>query len=407
MFRRSFVLAPSLLALLGACSQPLTQAPEQGALTPLFGTAGFDSASDVASLSCGSVYVSGGFSGDAFTRRYAPHGELLAEAKSGTPEFDITRSVAVGSDGFVYRATQFEGSGTGTDTEVRKSASSLHYFEWTRSVASSGSDVAYGVAVDSSHNVYVAGYTTGALGGSNKGSLDAFVRKYSASGAVLWTRQFGTSGVDTANGVAVSSSGYIYVVSYTGGALAGSNQGGRDAFVRKYSPGGVVQWTRQFQLGGDDEAYDVAVRGTGEVYVVGTYDYSVSDQDGFIRKYDGLGNVRWTNTFGGPQGELMDGVSVDNLGNVYVAGATGSSLHGVSGGGFDALVRKYSPNGALAWGKQFGTAGSDYAEAVASCPDGREVFVVGRTSGPLAGSSGGTDAFFRKLGSDGETAWTK
>ncbi len=194
---------------------------------------------------------------------------------------------------------------------------------------------------------------------------------------------------------------------YTGGALEGIHRGGRDAFVRKYSASGAVQWTRQFQLGGDDDATDIVVRGTSEVYLVGTYDYSASDQDGFIRKYDGLGNVTWTKLFGGSLTELVDGVSVDTLGNVYLAGATSSSLHAANRGGYDAFVRKYTPGGTLTWGGQFGTTGSDYVQKIATPSDGA-LYVVGRSSGPLAGSSSGsTDAFLRKMSRDGEPMWTR
>ncbi len=396
-------LVPVVLLVLAACSQPNDLA--EPTLESQFGTAGYDAASDVA-VRGSSIYVVGAGDANPFTRRYSTSGSLLSEVKSGSAGFDMTRSVAIGGD-FVYSATQYESSSTGTDSVVSKTRYDSGYSTWRRYIASSGSDTVYGVAADSAGNVYATGFTTGALTGSNRGSLDAFIRKYNASGAVLWTRQFGTSGVDTTNGLALDSYGNAYVVGYTYGALAGTNQGGHDAFIRKYSAAGGVLWTRQFQLGGNDEAYDVAVRGTSEVYVVGTFDYSASDQDGFVRKYDGLGNMRWTKPFGGSRGELVDGVSVDPLGNVYVAGATSSSLDGINQGSYDAFVRKYSGSGTLTWGKQFGTSGSDYAEKIAT-PSETELYVVGRSSGPLAGSnSGSTDAFIRRMNGAGEPVWTR
>jgi hypothetical protein len=98
------------------------------------------------------------------------------------------------------------------------------------------------VAVDASGNVYVAGYTEGALPGqTNLGEMgfsDAFVRKYDAAGDELWTRQCGTSGYDWAYGVAVDASGNVYVAGSTYGTLPGQTKFGRrsdyDAFVVKF-----------------------------------------------------------------------------------------------------------------------------------------------------------------------------
>src|SRR2546426_243908 len=91
-----------------------------------------------------------------------------------------------------------------------------------------------GIAVDAS-GVYVAGLTWDALPGqTSAGSGDAFLRKYDASGNVLWTRQFGSSDVDQADNIAVDASG-AYVAGDTAGAFPGqTSAGGVDAFVRKY-----------------------------------------------------------------------------------------------------------------------------------------------------------------------------
>jgi len=108
--------------------------------------------------------------------------------------------------------------------------------EWTRQFGTSASDSAWGVAIDTSGNVYVAGRTSGALPGqSSAGESDAFVRKYDGSGNELWTSQFGSSTSDYAYGVAVDISGNVYVVGNTWGALLGqSSSGNLDGFVAKY-----------------------------------------------------------------------------------------------------------------------------------------------------------------------------
>ena len=103
-------------------------------------------------------------------------------------------------------------------------------------------DYANGVATDSSGNVYVTGGTKGGLdGNTSAGNTDLFVVKYNSSGTKQWTKQLGTSGRDSANGVATDSSGNVYVTGYTSGGLDGTNAGGYDLYVVKYNSSGTKQ----------------------------------------------------------------------------------------------------------------------------------------------------------------------
>jgi hypothetical protein len=116
--------------------------------------------------------------------------------------------------------------------------------QWTKQLGTSSSDVAYGVAVDSSGNVYAAGYTEGALdGNSSAGGRDLFVVKYNSSGTKQWTKQIGTSSEDGAGGVAIDSSGNVYVTGSTRGGLDGNTTlaDSCDIFVVKYNSSGVKQ----------------------------------------------------------------------------------------------------------------------------------------------------------------------
>ena len=97
--------------------------------------------------------------------------------------------------------------------------------------------------MDSSDNIYVTGYTYGGLdGNSHSGSSDPFVVKYNSSGTKQWTKQLGTSSDDRAYGVAVDSSGNVYAAGFTNGGLDGNtNSGSSDLFVVKYNSSGVKQ----------------------------------------------------------------------------------------------------------------------------------------------------------------------
>src|SRR2546426_439575 len=127
---------------------------------------------------------------------------------------------------------------------------------------------AVGIALDAS-GVYVSGSISGALPGqTSAGSGDAFLRKYDASGNVLWTRQFGSSDFDQADNVAVDASG-AYVAGVTAGAFPGqTSAGSADAFVIKYDTSGNDLWTRQFGSSTYDLAWGMALDASG-AYVAG------------------------------------------------------------------------------------------------------------------------------------------
>ena len=85
-------------------------------------------------------------------------------------------------------------------------------------------------------NVYISGFTQGGdLGGPNAGGDDAFVSKYDANGTLQWTQQLGTFNAEKSFGVSADGMGSVYISGYTSGDLGGTNAGLTDAFVAKYS----------------------------------------------------------------------------------------------------------------------------------------------------------------------------
>ena len=180
-------------------------------------------------------------------------------ASSGRPGNDYVLSVSVGGDGNVYVAGWTDGALPGQtqagvrDALVRKYDGNGNDL-WARQFGTAADDFGQSVAVDGSGDVYVAGYTSGILPGqSSAAGVDTFLRKYDGSGTELWTRQFGSAQDDYGQSVCVDSSGNVYLAGYTNGALPGrTSAGAQDAFLRKYDSGGAELWTRQFGSGARD-----------------------------------------------------------------------------------------------------------------------------------------------------------
>jgi len=288
--------------------------------------------------------------------------------------------------------------------------------QWTKQLGTSSNDYASGVATDSSGNVYVTGYTYGGLdGNTNAGNRDLFVVKYNSSGTKQWTKQLGTSSDDWAYGVATDSSGNVYVTGGTKGGLVGNaSAGNTDLFILKYNSIGRKQLTQPLGSSGLDYANAIAIDSSGNLYVAGiTYgglDWNTNSgaNDLFVVKYNSSGTKQWTEQLGTPSSDAANAVATDSSGNVYVAGVTYGVLGEKNKGNSDLFVVKYNSSGTKQWTKQNGTDMWDEARGVATDSSGN-VYVVGGTKGSLNGSSnsGRTDAFVIKFNSSGTKQWTK
>lgn len=275
-----------------------------------FGSSSDDRASAVATDADGAVFVAGWTQGtlaepnaglpDAYLRMYDASGEVVWTRQFGTPLDDVVYAAATSDDGLIAVAGATRGDLDGVnagpegtlDAFLRLySPSAGGQVLWARQFGTAQEEVLSAVRVDGRRDVIVAGYTQGSLVGLNAGGWDAFVRKYSVSGTLLWTRQFGTTADDVAYGLSIDADDNIAVVGYTSGDLAGK-VGATDAFLRVYGPDGDELWTRQFGAGptATTESAGVAITSAGEIVVVGRTDRRFDDTlalgfDVFIRAY--------------------------------------------------------------------------------------------------------------------------
>ena len=272
-------------------------------------------------------------------------------------------------------------------------------------------DVIFGMETDTEGNAYLAGYTDAYLdNNTSAGGDDLILIKYNSSGTRQWTVQSGTSAADYARGVSLDSSGNIYLAGYTSGGLgSNSNSGSEDLFLIKYNSSGSRQWTQQLGSYSNDVAFDVATDSSGNTYITG---YTGGPLDGntnageldlILVKYDSSGNKSWTKQLGTSTSDYARGVSVDADGNVCVSGYTTAALDGQTHYGSDDLfLVKYDSSGNKSWTRQLGTSTLDRAVDVIHDTSGN-AYVAGSTLGDLdyQRSQGGDDLFLVKFSSDG------
>lgn len=297
---------------------------------------------------------------------------------------------------------------------------------WIRQFGTSSIAFADAVAADQT-GVYVSGFVGDALPGQTyAGGGDAFVRKYSADGEMLWTKQFGTDDFDRAR-VAVHSSG-VYAAGLTWSAFpAFANAGSADIFVRAFDHDGNTVWTQQFGSSGFDRLLEVTVGDSG-VYIVGDTggtlpgQVSAGGNDLFVARFDLVGNLMWLRQFGSPTDDPWPGwgyagIATDATG-VYVASSTTSPLPGESSlGGWDGFLRKYDFEGNVAWTRTISTSCGDSATSLAAANGsvfvGGVLHVGGDLDNPTSvwcehiGSAAKQQSFIRMYDSYGNVIWTR
>jgi hypothetical protein len=372
------------------------------------GGRGYDYANSIAVDSPGNAFVTGrtgssdfptvnaynsthGDGWDCFVFKLSADGSnLLYSTFVGGREYDEASSIALDSSGNAFvtgltRSLDFptmnaydNTHGDGRDCFVFKLSADGSNLLYSTFVGGSSYDEARSVAVDSSGNAFVTGYTfsfdfptVNAYDSTRGGDEDCFVFKLSASGSTLLYSTFiGGRSYDYANSIAVDSPGNAFVTGRTGSsdfptvnAYDSTHGGDEDCFVFKLSASGSTLLYSTF-IGGRsyDYAFSIAVDWFGNAFVAGgteshdfptvnAYDSTYGDNgDCFVFKLSASGSTLLYSTFvGGSWFDYGNSIVVDSFGNAFVAGGTEShdfptvnAYNSTHGDGWDCFVFELS-----------------------------------------------------------------
>jgi hypothetical protein len=258
---------------------------------------------------------------------------------------------------------------------------------------SSSDDFGTGIAVDSSGNTYLAGYTasadfpvtagafqTACGGGCATGAYDAFVMKLNPTGtALLYSTYLGGSNSDSAYGFYVDAAGHAYVTGetlssdfpVTSGAYQTTCAGGcvnSDGFVTELnSTGSGLVYSTYLGGSGKERVNAIVVDGSGNAFLAGatqSTDFPVTagvfqptckcsqSSDAFVAELNPGGSALvYASYLGGPGEDVAYSIALDSAGDAFLTGYSKSSTFPVTAGAFQttlnapigAFVTKVSP----------------------------------------------------------------
>jgi beta-propeller repeat-containing protein len=274
------------------------------------------------------------------------------------------------------------------------------------------------------------------LGAGDTGLTDGFIAKVKNGGtSYLFLSYLGGSDDDVAYGVAIDSTGKVYVAGQTASpdfpvtsgvfqATCGTDgkcnaSGGNtvdDAFVSAITSGNTPAFVYSTYLGGEnkDDAFAIAVDSASNAYVTGqTFSTKfptknsltglsalVGTQDVFVASLNPAGTaLNYSTYLGGSGAQAGSGIAVDGSGNAYVTGFTTSSnfpttaaTQSAFGGGdsssfdTDAFVTELNLNGSslsLPFSTYLGGSGDEDFVSGALAVDGSgNIYVTGETNSP-------------------------
>ena len=203
------------------------------------------------------------------------------------------------------------------------------------------------------------------------------------------------------------------------------------------------QWAQTIGGAKDDNGRSVATDSRSNVVLVGDFlsdsiscggqyfqnvnpsggiinQYMLSDV--FVSKYDSVGNILWTKTFGGDSTDIAACVTIDEADNIIVVGKFNGPTMVVGSivltkpptqGAFDAFIFKLDPNGNVLWAKSFGGSSPDEGRTVTT-DENNNIYMGGifwsanvNFGANTFSSVGDDDIYITKYSSTGTAIWTK
>jgi len=307
---------------------------------------------------------------------------------SGVNSITYTHSGLTNGEKYYYLVTAVDNLG---ESVPSNKASTMAGLVFDQISSDYGAVESMAIETDTNGNCYIVGQSEGPFNFTlPPWSQNAFIAKYDAYGSRTWIRQFGSDLNEYAYDIAVDGNENVYVV----------GQANNVDFMAKFDPSGHQLWIKDINIG-TEHSYAIDVDENGYPYVAG----DANNAGSFLAKFDTNGFNLWISYLEAPYVSEINDIAVDSDGNSTVVGHTSTGNSSQDG---KVFIAKYDTSGNQIWSGQIDSSADDYAYGLSVDSAGNN-YVVGHTYGDFVGSgnAGESDVFLAKFDAMGNSLWVK
>jgi len=327
----------------------------------------------------GFIYLSGSFSGtikldtislitthfygsDLFLVKLDSTGNVIWARKSNSIWASGLHPYAISTDklGNIYLTGNFWGSSITFDSTTLYCPQGRQYsfivkynssgnVSWAKSITGEFLLDPYDISADTAGNVYVIGnyysptitfdsiVLTNSI--SDSSTSDIFIARYDVSGNIVWAKSFGGMAGELGSSICTGADGYIYAtgsfpgsnITFNSTTLTG-NGSCANTYIIKFDKNSNIIWGKSFGNSANNNGREISVDTLGNIYVAGdfgAYSYLIIDNfqfysagagDIYVAKFDSLGNTLRATRAGGILFENIGGLSLGSQNTCYITG---------------------------------------------------------------------------------------
>ena len=174
----------------------------------------------------------------------------------------------------------------------------------------------------------------------NKGVQDIWAIKLSKNGILEWQKNLGGTNNDGANALLQMPDSSFVIGGFTNSndVDVSSNYGAQDIWTVRLKQNGNLVWQKNFGGTGSESATGMVLNSENEITLIGSTTSNDNDisitrggQDICLLGIQNNGNLRWQKNYGGSSTELGNSIVLNGNGNYIVAGSTKSENGDVLG----------------------------------------------------------------------------
>ena len=322
---------------------------------------------------------------DAFVLKLNANGDFLwAKNFGGATAATGGNGIAVDSNGNVYTTGTFSYSvdfdpsptssfiltplnqfgNAATDAYISKLDTNGN-FVWAKNIGAQFFETGVAITTDNNNNVYVTGKFAGTLSVntstgtttlSGVSSSSGFILKLDSNGIIAWAKSISGAGTEVVYAISVDDSGNVFA---TGNFTSATdldpgtsvyNIMGSGIYVLKLNSSGNFVFAKGFIGNSILNCTAIKVDNSGNIFTTGSFQQTVdfnpsssatynliadgatTGQDVFLSKLDNLGNFVWAKRIYSTSDDVSRALTLDNLGNVYIAPNLGFANFNIDNG---------------------------------------------------------------------------